>query len=34
VLPDELDVGREAVDQDEVEVAVAEDLVGEVYVAA
>jgi hypothetical protein len=36
VLPDQLDVGGEPVDQDEVEieVAVAEDLVGEMYVAA
>jgi hypothetical protein len=34
VLPDQLDVGGEPVDQNEVEVAVAEDLVGEVYVAA
>ena len=34
VLPDQLDVGGEPVDQDEVEVAFAEHLVGEVYVAA
>jgi hypothetical protein len=34
VLPDQLDVGGEPIDQNEVEVAVTEDLVGQVYVAA
>jgi hypothetical protein len=34
VLPAELEVGDEAVDQDEIEVARAEDLVGDVDVAA
>jgi len=34
VLPDQLDVGGEPGDDDEVEVAVAEDLIGDVYVAA
>jgi hypothetical protein len=30
MLPDQLDMGREAVDEDEVELALAENLVGEV----
>src|SRR2546430_649046 len=34
VLPDQLDVGGEPVDQNEVEIALAEDLVREMYVAA
>ena len=34
VLPDQLDVGDEAGDDDEVELALAEDLVGDVDVAA
>jgi hypothetical protein len=34
VLPEQLDVGGEPIDENEVEVAVAENLVGEVNVAA
>jgi hypothetical protein len=34
VLPEQLDVSGESIDQNEVEVAVAEDLVGEVNIAA
>jgi hypothetical protein len=34
VLPEQLDVGGEPIDQNEVEITIAEDLVGEMNIAA